>query len=40
VPVATLLFGIFTFASGRTNVLRGAVHLLPSLACLMLRVQR
>jgi len=34
--MVTLLVGILTFASGRTNVLQGAVHILLFLAYVML----
>jgi Ca2+:H+ antiporter len=34
--LATLLVSILTFASGRTNVLQGAVHILLFLAYIML----
>jgi Ca2+:H+ antiporter len=36
----TLLVSMLTFASGRTNVLQGAVHMMLFLAYLMLLVLR
>ena len=38
--VLTLLVSMLTFASGRTNVLQGAVHMMLFLSYLMLLVLR
>ena len=38
--VLTLLVSMLTFASGRTNVLQGAVHMMLFLAYLMLIIWR